>query len=248
MNIAALIEKLQERSQDPVAEYKPYSLNDGALKGVECPICKNTGVTTKIVDGVLYSSECECMARRRAKKAARESGLQEMMDAYCFDKYLTGNKESYDVKRLAQKYTYTKGGEWLYAYGNPGSGKTHICTAICNELIEQGFKVKYVLWRELVQKLRTVINEREYWTMMNELKAADVLYIDDFLKGTITDADMNRAFEIINARYNLKSKKTIISSERSLVDVARLDPAISGRIRERSRNYTIKMPGRDWRM
>ena len=75
-----------------------------------------------------------------------------------------------------------------------------------------------------------------------------MLYIDDFLKGRITDADINLAFELINARYNRRETAiTIISSELDLGTVTKLDEALGGRIYERARNYSCRTGGENWR-
>ena len=97
---------------------------------------------------------------------------------------------------------------------------------------------------------------------MKELKKTDVLYIDDLFKGgkgedgkykPPTAADINAAFEIINYRYNNPELVTIISSERTLVELNDIDEAIAGRIAERSKEsgYCINLKPdkkRNWRM
>lgn len=183
---------------------------------------------------------------RRAKKRIKESGLSELMDEYSLEKYKVIDPWTNWAKNKAKEFISAKSG-WFYAHGKPGSGKTHLCTAICSELIERGNIVKYVIWTDLVQQLRSVINDREYDTVMQGLKNADVLYIDDFLKGNLSEADVKRAFEVINARYNVFSKKTIISSERSLDFVYQIDPAVAGRIKQRSKGFYIKTQDKDWR-
>lgn len=230
-------------------EIHPYSLNGGVLGNVECPICNNTGRTIqKLEDGVsLRVRECECMNIRRAKKRLKESGLLELMDEYSMQTYQTVDQWTSLAKQKAMDFINADKG-WFYIHGTPGSGKTHLCTAICSELMSRGKAMRYVIWTDIVQELRSVINEREYDRVMQTLKDAEILYIDDFLKGSASEADIKRAFEIINARYNLPSKKTIISSERSLDFVANIDPAVAGRINQRSRGFRLKTPDKDWRL
>lgn len=227
-------------------EIKPYSLNGGTLGNVECPICNNTGRTISNADGILRVEECSCMNIRRAKKHIKDSGLSEIMEEYSLGKYKAEDSWTKWIKSKAEEYIKTPNA-WLYVHGVPGSGKTHICTAVCSELIKVGQNVKYVIWTDIVQQMRSVINEREYRDIMESLKRADTLYIDDFLKGSVSDADIKRAFEIINARYNLPSKKTIISSERSLDYVRRIDAAVAGRIKQRCKDFYIKTQDKDWR-
>lgn len=241
-----VLHRIQSNHAAVEKEVIPYSLNGGVLGNVECPICNNTGMIT-IRDGFnIKSRECQCMKVRRAKKRIKESGLCGIMEQYSLKNYKIVDPWTNWIKEKAKEYINADGG-WFYVHGLPGSGKTHICTAICSELIEKGEAVRYVIWTDIVQQLRSVINDREYDGIMRDLKNADVLYIDDFLKGNISDADMKRAFEIINARYNLPTKKTIISSERSLEYVQQLDPAVAGRIKQRSKGFCIRTQDKDWR-
>ena len=75
-----------------------------------------------------------------------------------------------------------------------------------------------------------------------------VLYIDDFLKGGASDADIRLAFEILNARYNDSKLKTIISSEMDLTAILNRDEALGGRIYERAKKNVLRAPGKNWRL
>ena len=115
--------------------------------------------------------------------------------------------------------------------------------------MERGQNCKYMLWRDEVRELKSLVNDNEaYIRKMNELKNIDVLYIDDFLKGRPTDGDLNVAFELLNSRYNQR-KRTIISGERSIEQVMDMDEAIGSRIYERSKHgYCFETPGENWRL
>lgn len=222
---------------------------DSSLNGYDCPICFNRGTITKVVDGVLWSRECECMAKRRTLRNIRNSGIADMCRRYTFASYLTPTEQSKRIKSKALEYVAESERDWFYICGRPGSGKTHICIAICNSLLEQGREVKYMLWREIAPKLKSLVNDDAgYKAIIEPLKKADVLYIDDFLKGKVTEADLNLAFELLNARYNDSSKQTIISTERRIEEVLDYDEAVGSRIRERAKRYCIASPAENWRL
>ena len=132
----------------------------------------------------------------------------------------------------------------IFITGN--CGKTHVCTAIAIKLLKQGYDTRYMLWRDEAAKLKSLVNDtEEYEKMINEIKNADVLYIDDLFKTGKADngkaqkptpADINLAFEILNYRYNKNLPYTIISSECTLSDLIKIDEAISGRIAEKALN------------
>lgn len=174
-----------------------------------------------------------------------------MLSRYTFDNYETPDERRALIKETAERFVDSDTG-WFFIAGHSGSGKTHICTAICSALMDKGNEVKYMLWRDENTALKSCITEYdEYQRRINKLKDVPVLYIDDFWKvrdGSLTNADVNLTFEIINARYNDMSKRTIISTELMYSDIIRVDEAIGGRIFERSRGFSIKAPDENWRL
>ena len=156
------------------------------------------------------------------------------MERYTFDNYLDVDRYRSLIKQRAIDYSQDSGDGWWYIYGQSGSGKTHICTAICKSLMDSGLEVYYMNWRDESVVLKADINDSETYTRkMDKLKSVKVLYIDDFLKGGSTVADIKLAFEILNARYS-RRLKTIISSEITLDGLFEIDEAVAGRIFEMS--------------
>lgn len=230
----------------------------GNLPGEHCPICLNKGyVRKKTIDGAV-SIECRCMPKRRSLRMMKKSGLGDMLERYTFDTYQTTENWQQTVKQKAMDYVKDHDGKWFVAAGSVGSGKTHICTAICGGLIGDGLEVRYMLWRDHSVKIKAVVNDSEaYSEMVEPLKRVPVLYIDDFLKSAkdeggkqrITPGDINLAFELINYRYNDKNLITIISTEKMIDDIIGIDEAIGSRIYERSKGYRLELTGdKNWRM
>lgn len=232
-------------------EMKVKSINErsGSEKYIDCPICRNKGYTAVIENGSLIMRECECMAQRRTMKRIIESGLKDLVESNTFDKYATPQKWHSIAKKTAMDFVVNGSGKWFTISGAPGTGKTHLCVAIASELMKANKEVRYLLWREEAPRLKSLVNEREaYERRIEQIKRVDVLYIDDFLKGNVTAADINLAFEILNARYNSKRTVTIISTERTIEDILGIDEAIGSRIYERSKGYYIKTPAENWRL
>lgn len=223
------------------------SLADYGLDGVDCAICGNKGQIAYYRDGVLYSRECECMNRRRSLRRIKNSGMIDLFSRYTFDSYKPVDAERKKIKAMAGKFAADSNG-WFYISGKSGSGKTHICTAICEKMIEQNRDVYYMAWRDESRTLKGLMNTDEIEAPLNRLKKVAVLYIDDFLKGGASDADIRLAFEIINSRYNNSALRTIISTEMSIEDLLSVDEALGGRIYERSKGYMIKAPNENFRL
>lgn len=224
----------------------------GKLKGIDCPDCLNRGFIT-VVDGAHTSVQiCHCMKARESLRLMKQSGLNGMLDLYTFENWQTPEPWQRKAKELAMKYVQEKNG-WFFVAGKSGCGKSHLCTAICGEFLKAGMYVKYMLWRDSAVQAKAMVNTAEYEEIMEPLKDATVLYIDDLFKTgrgqQPTVADVNLAFELINFRYMQKDKLTLISTERSCEELMDIDEAIGGRIYERSKGYRLDFREKpNWRL
>ena len=242
-----IIAKRGKQADSPTTCDSPLKLAN--LDNYDCHACNNTGVITWTDEsGYLWSRECECMNKRRSIRRLENSGLRDIARRYTFDTYQTPTDKHAQIKKKAMEFSHTDA-ECFVIVGRSGSGKTHICTAICRYLVEDGYDIKYMLWRTEAAELKAMITERqEYKKAINALRNVPLLYIDDFFKGTVSEGDINLAFTILNDRYNSSGKKTIISTERTMEEIIALDEAIGGRIAERARGFVILAPEENWRL
>ena len=277
-----LMTTLQEKSEHG---YKPMSPQDmvqyraddynrtsgtlDALDGYNCEICNNRGYIATVTQHEIFGYftetliECKCKRIRRAIGRLRRSGLKNIVQDYTFDKYETPTQWQQAIKEAAVRFTQDSENDWFFVGGQSGAGKTHLCTAIAVHYIRQGKEARYMLWRDDINKIKAVVNDHAaYAELVQPLKEAEVLYIDDLFKSgkgddgkykPPTTADVNAAFEIINYRYNNPGLITIISSERTLLELNEIDEAIAGRIAEKSKEhgYCVSIrrdSARNWRM
>ena len=243
----ATLRKVQAQVRQSGVSVTTTSLEDYDLGGVDCPICQNRGYLMYTKDGYDFSRECDCMAKRRSMRRIRKSGMEDMLARYTFDAYETPDKSRENIKAAAERFCDADTG-WFYISGRSGSGKTHICTAVCSRLIERGKETYYMRWRDESRKLKALVNSDEIEEPLEMLKRVPVLYIDDFFKGGHTEADERIAFEILNSRYNDTKLRTIFSTELGIEDVLDIDEALGGRIKERSRGFLITAPQENWRL
>ena len=242
MTSTELLRKIEQSKVDS------YNAEIGNLKDYDCPLCKNKGFVGVLRNGLMAVEECGCMNRRRSMRLLNASGLSNLMHEYTFDKYQTPSQWQKSVKNKAVEFV-KRGKGWFVIVGHPGTGKTHICTAICGMFLEQNKAVRYMVWREEAPRIKASINDREtYEKMLGGYKDADVLYIDDFWKGTVTDADINLSFELLNYRYNDRNKITIISGEKDIEQMLEIDEAIGSRIYEMSKGFQVKTQNENWRL
>lgn len=214
----------------------------GKLVGYDCPKCKNRGYFTVAVQNELYPSlweevtrECSCMSARRELARIKASGLEKLGSKYTFRKYKAEESWQKELKKKAKEYVAADTDSWLFIGGQPGSGKTHISTAVCMELMKKGRQTRYMVWIDELPKLKSFVNDHSFENLLYPFKSAEILYIDDFLKTkkgeSVTVSDVNMAFRIINHRYNA-GLRTIISTEYSLAQIINIDEALGSRIAE----------------
>lgn len=219
----------------------------------DCPECKDTGlIYFEDEKGYTFAKPCRCRAVREAKARLERSGLAKLFKSKSFDTFRTcSNAQLEDAKKTSMQYTSMfearKGSDVrsLLLCGQVGAGKTHLGTACCVQLIDKGIPVIYMGYREEMTALKSkVTDEAAYSSEMNRYKKAPVLFIDDFLKGKITEADVNIVYEIVNYRYN-NNLPLIISTEKKLNDLIIFDEAIGSRLIEMCRGYIIEFEGKE---
>ena len=222
-----------------------YNATVGGLSGYDCKECLNKGhILTVDNSGASAVRDCECMAIRRTLKRMEKSGLKDLLTDCTFDTFRTDSSWQAYAKQAALSYLEDYRGNWFFAGGQVGAGKTHLCTAIVGELLKQGLSARYMLWRDETVSLKAVITDDEVYSMaITALKEVEILYIDDFLKTEKgkypTTADINIAFELLNYRYNRRELVTLISSERPIDNILEIDEAVGSRIYQRTKKYCI---------
>ena len=108
----------------------------------------------------------------------------------------------------------------IYLYGGSGTGKTHICACIHNELKKE-YQCLFTSFFEISKALRARYKADESDALIfKRLKEIDFLFLDDF--GTEKFKTKNEdnwlqgvAFDIINGRY-IEKKPTLFSSNYSI--------------------------------
>ena len=229
---------------------KPFDrmqiMNDaeGNLQGYDCKICHNKGIVYFRQGDEIVSKNCDCMKVRESLARIKNSGLSNLSEKYTFDRYIIEHDFQKVVKDKAVNFLKNNA-KWFFIGGQIGCGKSHICTAIVGELLKQGKQARYMQWRDDVVNLKSHANTPDYPYMIKQFKNAEVLYIDDLFKMEVgkspTTADINIAFEIINHRYINPDFTTIISSEKTIMDMLSIDQAIASRICEYAGEYMVNI-------
>ena len=232
------------QSFDPMllARMKADSHNKtvGKYTETDCRKCLNRGDLAVVrEDGSIVFRECSCMPARRAIRKMEKSGLKNVIRDMTFDRFRATEPWQEHFRATAMAYAENPEG-WLLICGQSGSGKTHLCTAVCRQRLLLGEEVRYMPWRDDIGALKAQSRDgAEKSKLLSELKTAPLLYIDDLFKcgrsadGTAnpTSADVNIAFEIINYRY-INQLPTILSTEKTPEELLDIDEATASRIIE----------------
>lgn len=225
-----------------------------------CKKCGNKGFIAVLNENnqVIFKT-CTCFNSRRNRQRLKEMGLLEFIDR----KY---SSESDDIqekwlqltKEITKNYVkdFTRGKKnWLFIGGNIGSGKTSRCAFALAKMMKAKpeLTVEYFNWDTSYKDLAF---SKDKEALVYNLKNADILYIDDFMRirnaNELSQMERELAKMIIDFRY-INKKITLISSELFLIEIEQIDEAIGSRIYEmtNSGNYMIsinRQEGRNLRL
>ena len=236
-----------------------YNKTVGDLTGYDCSKCMNRGrYAIPKEGGGMSIVECDCMKIRRCVQKMESSGLREVIRDWTFEVYKDAEHWQTAIKQGAMDYAEKPDG-WLLFCGQSGSGKTHLCTAVCRHLLLAGEEVRYMPWRQDIRELKGMANEPAIQAeALKKYQEAPILFIDDLFKAfrnadgscIPTKADVGIAHDIIDYRYR-KRLTTIISTEFYPAELVDIDEATGGRIVEMAQGHTYcieKKPGRNYRL
>lgn len=220
----------------------------------KCPRCHDLGLWERQRDdGYTEWVKCECQRVREAEQLLERSGLSAEIAEKKFKTFKVETewqRAMYDTAiEYGKAYFEAKenGGKlpWFFIAGQPGCGKTHICTALCDVMLKKEIPVYYMQWITESRRLRAIVNDPAFDSMLWQYTDIDILYIDDLFKQQghkdiiVTDAEVKVLFEILNARY-IQNKATIISTEWFLEEeLMNVDDGTFSRVYERSKGFTV---------
>ncbi len=148
----------------------------------------------------LMEKECEVRAQNRIARQLHNSRLP-------LEKVL----ETFDLKRLNATLRQhvnilLEGGfigrrENVLAFGNPGSGKTHLLCAIGHHLIHQGHSIYFTTCSLLVQELLRAKRDLKLDKVLKRLLSFEAIIIDDIGYVEQNRQEMEVLFTLLAQRY-----------------------------------------------
>lgn len=148
----------------------------------------------------VMSAEREERRERRIARFLRESRLP-----------LEKTLESFEMKRLPSglsgqvrtllEGTFLERRENVLAFGNPGSGKTHLLCAIGRELIHRGYRIYFSPCSLLVQELLVAKRDLKLSRLLKRLSRYAAIIIDDIGYVQQSRDEMEVLFTLLAERY-----------------------------------------------
>jgi len=148
----------------------------------------------------LAERECESRRSNRIERLLRESRM-----------FLEKSLTSLDLKRLPPKAAqqvrsllegdFVDRHENVLAFGNPGSGKTHVVCAIGQELIRSGRRVMFASCGLMVQDLLAAKRDLRLRGFLKKISRYEVVILDDIGYVQYSRDEMEVLFALLAERY-----------------------------------------------
>lgn len=223
-----------------------------------CPVCGASALESayRYAEDLLH--DCDCHVHREAEyyRGLRRlwegrlnvqrfiESLPRLYQGYTFEKYSRepGNAEALSI---AQRIRW---GEFLFLYGKPGRGKTHLVVAAARRLAEAGHKSLFLgeadYLEALYRSFRAGAEPPDY-------RGVDVLVLDDLGKIKPSEFAYQTLYSLVE-HFSSQGKSLLISSNYSPVQAARrlaggdadAAAAIASRL---SKGYVLEVGGVDCR-
>lgn len=148
----------------------------------------------------LLKREHDHRLNSRIEKYLRESCLPLEKDLKSFEMKRLPDK-IVKLANLLQEGFFLEKKENILAFGNPGSGKTHLLCAIGQELIFKGKRIYFIPCYKLVQNLLISKKELMLSKYIKKLSKYDAIIVDEFGYTQQTREEMEVLFTFLAERY-----------------------------------------------
>jgi DNA replication protein DnaC len=152
----------------------------------------------------LLETEVQERTQRRIQRNIKQAGFPVMKSLDTFEMDRLSNLKKEIVQTLITG-EFVKEKRNCVAFGNPGTGKTHLLTAIGLELIKKGYSVRFAKAVDLVTTMTEEKNSYRLGQYQKRINKCDLLLIDEMGYIPFRQDGARLLFQIIADRYETKS-------------------------------------------
>jgi len=173
--------------------------------------------------------------REDAKRENRKSRLARkgihLNPRYTFEHFVVGSSNQF--AHAASRAACEKPGKTynpLFIYGGVGLGKTHLISAIGNQIIDsrRGFNVLFVSSEQFTNEVVSAVRHSKTEELKKKYRSLDMLLVDDIQFIENKTATQEELFHTLNALYDA-GKQIVLSSDRSPSEIRQITDRLRSR-------------------
>lgn len=206
------------------------------------------------IDGIealddLLTEELSLRENRRIKAALRMARLPILKTIAGFDFSFQPSLDRNRIMALAG-LDFINRAEVVHLLGPPGTGKSHLATALAVEAVRAGRSVYFIPLADLVAILAKAEREGTLREKIRFLCRASLLVVDEIGYLPVTPGGGNLFFQLVNARY--EKGAMILTSNRGFAEWGEVfgDPVVATALLDRLLHHAVvvQIEGSSYRM
>ena len=157
--------------------------------------------------------DAEALARENARLTKNLKDAKLRLSNACIEGIDFARERQLDKSLVRQLATcrWVEEHQTVIITGATGTGKSYIACALAHQACRKGFRVFYRRVPRLFDELRLARADGTYPRLLARIARTDVLVLDDFAIGPLTEEARRDLLEVLEDRYDLRA--TLITSQ-----------------------------------